>query len=143
MARAIWVLTATERVLKTHESPRSNVKNMACVVYFRFLFECRFKSQYKLLPSIRNFSYLVTVLTSVPVLFASLPLAATIVAFLAVPRGFTRLAGVVYSFVLGSFHTKCVGEETISESQKVDRKKKHLRPGLNVAFYMRRIELPS
>ena len=61
------------------------------------------------------------------VLFASLPLAATIVAFLAVPRGFTRLAGVVYSFVLGSFHTKCVGEETISESKKVDRKKKHLK----------------
>ena len=62
-------------------------------------------------------------LTSARVMFPSLPLAATIVAFLTVPHSFTLLARVVYSFVLGSFHTKCVGEETFNEIKKeIDRK---------------------
>ena len=53
--------------------------------------------------------------------------AATIVAFLAVPHSCTRLARVVYSFVLDSFHTKCVGEETFKDIKKEIDRKKHLK----------------
>ena len=35
-----------------------------------------------------------------------------------VTHEFTQLAGVVYLFVLGSFHTEYVGEETSSESKR-------------------------
>ena len=42
LACANWVLTATARVLRSHEA---HVKNMASVVYFRFVCECRFHTK--------------------------------------------------------------------------------------------------
>ena len=48
-----------------------------------------------------------------------IPLAAAkILAFLAVSPGFTRLEGVVHSFVLASFQTEYVGEERLVKVKK-------------------------
>ena len=113
---------------------------MASVVYFRFLFECRFKAhgQTFLIIICCHLSgmYLPWLLPHFSVMFTSLPLTLTEKNLnndhtfsCRVPHRFMCPAGVVYSFALGRFHTECVGEKTYCESKKeVDGKTPKTQP---------------
>ena len=93
----------------THENLRRNVNNMASVVYFLL---------HNILPSIKTFFSLV---------------ASSLQHYVCITstrndrekshnndRSFPDLCNyqIAYLFVLGSFHTECVGEETPTESKK-------------------------